>query len=158
MDIDHKDELMSWDSTERSKNLRLKRLVTNVCWFLFWSTINRTDPLLMCFDTVFRRPHRWFSIALKVILSLSDRHKIFTVINFDLKYFKMPFLVKSISLKNFEINKMRISRDLDLLLKIWHQELKMYPDFQTITSSRFHSNFWINWRLMLSSDVNTPLL
>ena len=52
------------------------------------------------------------------------------VINYDLKYVKMQFLVKSISLwqqqtKNFEIDKIRISRDLDLLLKISHQELKM---------------------------------
>ena len=31
-----------------------------------------------CFDTVFRRPYRCFSIALKETLSLSDLHKIFT--------------------------------------------------------------------------------
>ena len=30
-----------------------------------------------CFDTVFRRPYRCFSIALKEILSMSDRYKIF---------------------------------------------------------------------------------
>ena len=35
-------------------------------------------PYLRCFDIVFRRPYRYFSIALKVILSLSDRYKIFT--------------------------------------------------------------------------------
>ena len=28
--------------------------------------------------------------------------------------------------KNFQINKNRILRDLDLLLKIWHQELNVY--------------------------------
>ena len=33
---------------------------------------------LRCFDTVSRRPYRCFSVALKVILSLSDRQKIFT--------------------------------------------------------------------------------
>ena len=33
---------------------------------------------LGCFDTDFRRPYWCFSIALKVILSSSDRHKIFT--------------------------------------------------------------------------------
>ena len=33
---------------------------------------------LRCFDTAFQRPYRYFSIALKVILSLSDRYKIFT--------------------------------------------------------------------------------
>ena len=34
--------------------------------------------LLRCFDTVFQRPYRYFSIALKVFFSLSDRYKIFT--------------------------------------------------------------------------------
>ena len=33
---------------------------------------------LRCFDTVFQRPYWYFSIALKVVLSLSDRYKIFT--------------------------------------------------------------------------------
>ena len=33
---------------------------------------------LRCFDTVFQTPYRYFSIALKVIFSLSDRCKIFT--------------------------------------------------------------------------------
>ena len=35
-------------------------------------------PYLRYFDIVFQRPYRYFSIALKVILSLSDRYKIFT--------------------------------------------------------------------------------
>ena len=35
-------------------------------------------PVLRCFDTVFQRPYRNFSIALKVVFSLSDRYKIFT--------------------------------------------------------------------------------
>ena len=30
-----------------------------------------------CFDTVFRRPYRYFSIATTEILSMSDRYKIF---------------------------------------------------------------------------------
>ena len=34
---------------------------------------------LRCFDTVFQRPYRYFSIALKVVFSLSDRYKIFTI-------------------------------------------------------------------------------
>ena len=34
--------------------------------------------VLRCFGTIFRRPYRYFSIALKLILSLSDRYKIFT--------------------------------------------------------------------------------
>ena len=33
---------------------------------------------LRCFNTVFRKPYRCFSIVLKVILSLSDRYKLFT--------------------------------------------------------------------------------
>ena len=43
----------------------------------------------------------------------------------------MQFLVKSISLwqqktKNFEVDKIQISRDLDLPLKTQHQELKVW--------------------------------
>ena len=34
--------------------------------------------MLGCFDTVFQRPYRYFSIALKVFFSSSDRYKIFT--------------------------------------------------------------------------------
>ena len=35
--------------------------------------------LLRCFDTAFfQRPYRYFSIALKVVFSLSDHYKIFT--------------------------------------------------------------------------------
>ena len=33
---------------------------------------------LRCFNTVFQRPYRYFSIALKVVFTLSDRYKIFT--------------------------------------------------------------------------------
>ena len=33
---------------------------------------------LRCFDTVSQRPYRYFSIALKVVFTLSDRYKIFT--------------------------------------------------------------------------------
>ena len=33
---------------------------------------------LRCFDTVFQRPYRYFSIVLKVVFSLSDRYKIVT--------------------------------------------------------------------------------
>ena len=36
------------------------------------------EESLRCFDIVFQRPYRIFSIALKVILSLSDRYKILT--------------------------------------------------------------------------------
>ena len=34
--------------------------------------------VLRCLDTVFQGPYRYFSIALKVVFSLSDRYKIFT--------------------------------------------------------------------------------
>ena len=40
-------------------------------------TVTTTD--LRCLDTVFRRPYRCFSVALKVIFSLSDGYKIFTI-------------------------------------------------------------------------------
>ena len=33
---------------------------------------------LRCFDQVFQRPYRYFSIALRLVFSLSDRYKIFT--------------------------------------------------------------------------------
>ena len=33
---------------------------------------------LRCFDTVSQRPYRYFSIALKVVFTLSDRYKILT--------------------------------------------------------------------------------
>ena len=33
---------------------------------------------LRCFDTVFQRPYRYFSVALKVFFSLSDRYETFT--------------------------------------------------------------------------------
>ena len=38
----------------------------------------KTGQFLTCFDTVFQRPYRYFSIALKVVFSLSDRYQIFT--------------------------------------------------------------------------------
>ena len=40
--------------------------------------IQKLVTALRCFDTVFQRPYRYFSIALKVFFSLSDRYKIFT--------------------------------------------------------------------------------
>ena len=45
-----------------------------------WSKIARSlnsSAELGCFDTVFRRPYRYFCIPLKGILSVSNRHKIF---------------------------------------------------------------------------------
>ena len=67
-------------------------------------------PLLRCFDTVFQRPYRYFSIAFKVILSLSDSYKIFSsnwlwieiCENVDLS--KIDITMTTIN-KNFETNK-----------------------------------------------------
>ena len=44
----------------------------------FTDKIHYLTRPLRCFDTVFQRPYRYFSIALKVVFSLSDRYKIFT--------------------------------------------------------------------------------
>ena len=55
------------------------RLSSNF-WIRSWRC-NRDfhyHSVLRCFDTVFQRPYRYFSIALKVFFSLSDRYKIFT--------------------------------------------------------------------------------
>ena len=67
-------------------------------------------PLLRCFDTGFQRPYRYFSIAFKVILSLSDSYKIFSsnwlwieiCENVDLS--KIDITMTTIN-KNFETNK-----------------------------------------------------
>ena len=56
--------VLSYQSRERE---RRERLAICVC-----------GATLRCFDTVFQRPYRYFSIALKVFFSLSDRYKIFT--------------------------------------------------------------------------------
>ena len=48
-------------------------------WFFTISThAMQTLLSLRCFDIFCQRPYLYFSIALKVILSLSDRYKIFT--------------------------------------------------------------------------------
>ena len=44
----------------------------------FRQNFGKKNTVLRCFDTVFQRPYRYFSIALKVVFSLSDRYKIFT--------------------------------------------------------------------------------
>ena len=81
--------------------------------------------MLRCFDTVFQRPCRYFSIALKVVFSLSDRYKIFTSnwlwigICENEVLSKIDITMTTIN-KNFEIDKSRILFDLDQLLKIQH--------------------------------------
>ena len=46
--------------------------------FCFLEKKKGQNKLLRCFNTVFQRPYRYFSIALKVVFTLSDRYKIFT--------------------------------------------------------------------------------
>ena len=59
---------------------------------------------------------------------MSDRYKIPPVIDYELKFVKMQFLRKidiiydNNKQRNYEIDKIWILCDLDLLLKIWHQE------------------------------------
>ena len=48
-------------------------------WNLSYIEENNKTSGLRCFDTVFLRPYRYFSIALKVFFSLSDRYKVFTI-------------------------------------------------------------------------------
>ena len=57
-----------------------------------------------------------FLIFVKVILSLSDRHEIFTTDLLWIEVCQNTLLSKSISTNNFEIDKSRILRDLELLL------------------------------------------
>ena len=68
-------------------NINIKSQVTQVVFFpslmylLFYRYIKFktvVNFVLRCLDTVFQGPYRYFSIALKVVFSLSDRYKIFT--------------------------------------------------------------------------------
>ena len=85
----------------------------------------------ICFDIVFQRPYRYFSIALKVVLSLSDRYKILTNDRLQIEicqnvgFTKIDIIMTTID-KKFEIDKRLILRDLGQLLKIQHQELKVW--------------------------------
>ena len=65
-------------------------------------------------------------MALKVIVSLSDRYKIFTngllliEICQNVGFSKIDITMTTIKRKNFEIDKSRILHNLDQLLKIQH--------------------------------------
>ena len=65
---DHKpwDRDQYWFFDITTKTTKFRRAVT---------LIGRTCQHLRCFDTVVRRPYRYFSIALNGILSLSDCYK-----------------------------------------------------------------------------------
>ena len=66
---------------------------------------------LRCFDTVFQRPYRYFSIALKVLYSLSDHHKIFTSNWRWIAICKNVVLSKiDITMTTTETNKMEIDK------------------------------------------------
>ena len=93
---------------------------------LFEDRFGHFRSILRCFDTVFQRPHRYFSIALKVVFSSSDRYEIFTsnwlwiewIYSFKLNL----YYYDNNKQKNFETEKSRILCDLNLnlLLKIQH--------------------------------------
>ena len=74
-----------------------------------------------------------FVSRLKVILSLCDRQKIFTSdwlwtgVCQNAVFSKIGYHYdNNYKQKNFEIDLIRISRDLDLLLKTRHQEFKVW--------------------------------
>ena len=96
------------------------------------------------FDKVFRRPYRCFSLTLKVILSSSDRYNIFTSdwlwieVCQKAVFGKIDITMTTINKKNLEIDKIRILGDLDLLLKIRHQELKVWClEITSVRSKKF---------------------
>ena len=72
-----------------------------------------------------------FSIVVKVILALSDRYKLLTSeglwieVRQNAVFNKIDVTMTTIN-KNIEINKIRILHDLDVLLKIRHQQLKVW--------------------------------
>ena len=76
---------------------------------------------LRCFDTVFQRPYRYFSVAFKVLFSLSDCHKIFSSnwlrieIGENVVLSKIDITMTTIT-KTFEIEKSQILCDIDQLL------------------------------------------
>ena len=84
--------------------------------------------VLRYFERVFRRLYWCFSISLKVILSLSDRYKLFTSdwlwieVCQNAVFSKIDITMTTIN-KKLQIDKIRILRDLDLLQKNWFQEL-----------------------------------
>ena len=96
------------------------------------SNSNRTQlrKELRCFGTVFQRRYRYFSIALKVVFSLSDRYKIFTSnwlwieicenVVLSKIYITITTTINKKTDKKIEIDKSRILCVLDLLLKVQH--------------------------------------
>ena len=60
------------------KNVPIIFSVYRMTLLLFEDRFGHFRSILRCFDTVFQRPHRYFSIALKLVFSSSDRYEIFT--------------------------------------------------------------------------------
>ena len=95
---------------------------------------------LRCFDTVFQKPYRYFSIALKVFFSLYDRYKIFTSnwlwieICEHVVLGKIDITIMTTINKKIEIDKSRILCDLGQLLKSNTRNLKF--GVKQITSAR----------------------
>ena len=70
---------------------------------------------LRCFDAVFRRPYCDFSIALKVILSLSDRYEIF---NTDWLWFDM-IKVFQFFLNKIDITMTTAKKNFEIFVRYW---------------------------------------
>ena len=76
---------------------------------------------IKCFDTVFQRPYRYFSIALKMVFSLSNRYKIFTrnwlwiEICENVVLSKIDITITTINKKTLKLMKAEFLCDLDLL-------------------------------------------
>ena len=64
-----RDNVSTLNTGEISSNYSLSITLAFSTWIIIFKR---------CFDKVFQRPYRYFSIALKVFFSLSDRYKIFT--------------------------------------------------------------------------------
>ena len=98
---------------------------TSLWWCLLCCTCKRwlwLLGLLRCFDTVFRRPYQYFSVALKVILSLSNHYKIFStdwlwIVQSLPKCREIKITMTTINKKLFEMDKSQFLCDLDLLLR-----------------------------------------
>ena len=88
-----------------------------VLW-VFILTVFSLYKGLRCFDQDFQRPYRYFSIALKLFFSLSDRYKIFTSCWLWIEICEKVVLSKiDVTITTIN-NKRRNLSDLDLLLKI----------------------------------------
>ena len=99
------------------------------------SEFKASESNLRCFDIVFQRSYRYFSIALHVIFSQFDRYKIFTSNWLQIEICENVVLSKiDITTTTTEIDKSRILCDLDLSSYCYSSNLKF--GVQQITSVR----------------------